>query len=102
MDAADTRRDAVKLEVAFEAIRSWPAGGSGLCESLVGVVIRMGVVVTVSERCPGCGLKACNVLWVGHTDDGSVARGVDFGEDVNATLCGCRMVGSGVWKMEGG
>lgn len=29
IDAADLRSDAVKLEVVGDAIRSWPAGGSG-------------------------------------------------------------------------
>ena len=36
MDAADVRSAAVKLEVAGEAIRSWPAGGSEFGEEAAG------------------------------------------------------------------
>lgn len=46
-----------------------------------------GFALTVSEGCPWCGLEACNVLWVGSTDDGGVTWCVDFGEDVNPALC---------------
>lgn len=78
----------MKLRVSSEAIRNWPAGGSrGDQDSGQLSRINEGCVeLTVGVGGPWGSLGAGDVLRERVANDGGVAGGVEFGNDIDTTL----------------